>query len=174
MLRRSCLDQTGGYRALFKYAQDYDLWLRLAERYEVANLPLVLYQYRVANDSISVRKHAEQEAYANLARECARRRRAGEVEELDALLNWLMSGRTLTRKTVNGKKQLSLRSYLYARSLFSQDQLEAARVYFLRSLWDDPWRVHAWGYVAATLAPVGLVEKLRGPIRRLRALGNRD
>lgn len=46
MIRRADLMNIGGYREEFRYAQDKDLWLRLAERGRLANLPDVLLRYR--------------------------------------------------------------------------------------------------------------------------------
>lgn len=48
MLRRSALDVVGVYDARYPRCQDYDLWLRIAERFEVANLDAVTLQYRVS------------------------------------------------------------------------------------------------------------------------------
>lgn len=45
-MRRAALDAVGGYRPVFTDAEDYDLWLRLADRFEIANLPDVLMHYR--------------------------------------------------------------------------------------------------------------------------------
>src|SRR5262245_16106759 len=39
MLRKSAFDRTGGYRATFRVAEDVDLWLRIAEQHQLANLP---------------------------------------------------------------------------------------------------------------------------------------
>jgi glycosyltransferase involved in cell wall biosynthesis len=47
MLRASALDRLGGYRADYGNNEDYDLWRRLAERFELACLPEALYRYRV-------------------------------------------------------------------------------------------------------------------------------
>ena len=46
MLRRETLDALGGYDATLDHAQDYDLWLRLSERYDLAALPDKLYAAR--------------------------------------------------------------------------------------------------------------------------------
>ena len=46
MARRHFLHDAGGYRPELPVTEDYDLWLRLAERCEMANLPEVLYAYR--------------------------------------------------------------------------------------------------------------------------------
>lgn len=47
-LRRSALDVVGVYDARYPRCQDYDLWLRIAERFAVANLDAVTLQYRVS------------------------------------------------------------------------------------------------------------------------------
>lgn len=39
MMRRDVVQAVGGYRESFRHAEDYDLWLRLAEKHELANLP---------------------------------------------------------------------------------------------------------------------------------------
>ena len=46
MLRREAVRRVGGYRPAFERAEDYDLWLRLMDRYEAACLSEVLLDYR--------------------------------------------------------------------------------------------------------------------------------
>ena len=46
MIRRSALENIGGYRCQFRLAEDYDLWLRLIEEGQIANLPEPLVYYR--------------------------------------------------------------------------------------------------------------------------------
>lgn len=46
MMRRSSVLQVGGYRSEFRFAQDKDLWLRLMDIGELANLAQPLLQYR--------------------------------------------------------------------------------------------------------------------------------
>ena len=47
MMRRSAHDAAGGYRCQMEPAEDFDLWLRIAERFEVDNLPEPLIDYRM-------------------------------------------------------------------------------------------------------------------------------
>jgi hypothetical protein len=47
MLRREVFAATGGFRRALAAAEDYDLWLRVAKRCELANLPHILLRYRV-------------------------------------------------------------------------------------------------------------------------------
>ncbi len=48
MLRRSALDTVGHYDPRYPRCQDYDLWLRLASRFPLANLDEALVGYRVS------------------------------------------------------------------------------------------------------------------------------
>lgn len=83
MVRRDMLDQVGAYREAFRLAQDYDLWLRLAEKYRVANLPETLYRMRFSARMASVSRNTEQAAYAQLARQLAAERAQYSSEQTD-------------------------------------------------------------------------------------------
>ena len=77
MLRREAVRSAGGYRARFALSDDYDLWLRLAERHRLANLPDVLVRYRVHPEQVS-HQDLEQRVLSDLAAQTlARRRHAG-------------------------------------------------------------------------------------------------
>jgi hypothetical protein len=77
-MRRDVLCDTGGYRAAFVNAEDYDLWLRLAERHRFANLPDAVLRYRVHRGQASF-QGLEQQVLSTLAAQvAARRRRAGD------------------------------------------------------------------------------------------------
>ena len=39
LVRREALEEVGGYREKFRYVADYDLYLRLSDRYTLSNLP---------------------------------------------------------------------------------------------------------------------------------------
>ena len=61
VMRRDALESIGGYRQDLTYAQDKDLWLRLAEIGRLANLPDVLLYYREHPSSISQKDRARQQ-----------------------------------------------------------------------------------------------------------------
>jgi len=48
MIRRSALDEVGVYDEHYLRCQDYDLWLRMAARFKVANLPETTLDYRIS------------------------------------------------------------------------------------------------------------------------------
>lgn len=74
MMRKSALGMVGGYDEEFRYAQDYDLWLRLSELYDVANIHEPLYFWRNTAHAISRSKAREQKHYAELAKKNAQLR----------------------------------------------------------------------------------------------------
>jgi glycosyltransferase involved in cell wall biosynthesis len=47
MVRKAAFDGVGGYRPAFGDADDVDLWLRLAERNDLANVPDLVIRYRI-------------------------------------------------------------------------------------------------------------------------------
>lgn len=81
MMRQSALAQVGGYDEEFRYAQDYDLWLRLSERFEVANINEPLYFWRSTQQAISSAKAHEQQQFAELAKQ-KMKARAGRASSL--------------------------------------------------------------------------------------------
>jgi glycosyltransferase involved in cell wall biosynthesis len=60
VMRRSVVEKINGYNELFKYAQDYDLWLRIAKTSKVYNLPKFSVYYRINTKGISQTKYDEQ------------------------------------------------------------------------------------------------------------------
>lgn len=52
MIRRSALNVVGLYNESFVRCQDYELWLRIAAKYPVANLADCLVHYRISPDQI--------------------------------------------------------------------------------------------------------------------------
>ncbi len=53
MMRRDIILAIGGYREFLRHAEDYDVWTRVAERQELANLPERLLRYRVHGGQVS-------------------------------------------------------------------------------------------------------------------------
>ena len=76
MMRASAITEVGGYREAFRASQDYDLWLRLSERYEIDNLGEILYQWRLQGASVYATRRAVQLKYAAIALAFARERAA--------------------------------------------------------------------------------------------------
>lgn len=84
MARREALQSVGGYRADLAYAEDFDLWLRMAERFKLANLPDVTLFYRSHPQSISNARQLEQQLAHSLALLSAQRRRRGLSDPIES------------------------------------------------------------------------------------------
>jgi glycosyltransferase involved in cell wall biosynthesis len=80
MMRTDLVRSLGGYRAAFKAAEDYDLWLRMAEITGVANLAEDLVQYRQHGSNLSQRDAIRQSFSLRLAQRSAAGRRAGKSD----------------------------------------------------------------------------------------------
>ncbi len=92
MIRRESLTRVGGYRDIAgRYAQDYDLWLRLAELGEMMNLAEPLLKYRVHERQVSVAKAATQRFSAELYKLLALQRREQGREDIGAARKELAS-----------------------------------------------------------------------------------
>ena len=63
MMRTDIIRALGGYRAAFRHAEDYDLWLRASLVTDICNLPDRLLLYRRSPQQIS-QKHAAEQAKA--------------------------------------------------------------------------------------------------------------
>jgi glycosyltransferase involved in cell wall biosynthesis len=73
--RRDVVRAAGGYDPRYRYAMEYDLWLRLAERHVVWALDEVLATRRMSRTNVAARKEREQIAEALAIRARALRRR---------------------------------------------------------------------------------------------------
>jgi GT2 family glycosyltransferase len=73
--RAEAFAAVGRYRSAYGPAEDYDLWVRLSERYELANLAEPLLYYRVYPGQVSVRQLEQQILSVVGARAAAEQRR---------------------------------------------------------------------------------------------------
>jgi 2-polyprenyl-3-methyl-5-hydroxy-6-metoxy-1,4-benzoquinol methylase len=80
MMRRDAYERVGGYRAAFRYGQDYDLWFRLAEQGRFQLSSRELYTARVTPGSISTTARVPQMAFARLSRAALEARQRGESD----------------------------------------------------------------------------------------------
>lgn len=120
MYRRAVVREAGSYHAAFQHCEDYDLWLRLAHRTRIANLPQRLLRYRHYSGQVSNRHALEQQIGVAVSHIAYRERQAGRpdptehlavlppIEQLDSLF-----GRSGVAAEVRGRVA---RALLYSRS----------------------------------------------------------
>jgi len=85
MFRREFALAVGGYRPKMGIAEDYDFWLRLRERFRLANLDNVLYRVRWHDRRVSNARLNQQIAYSRLALMLAYERRLLGEDSLELL-----------------------------------------------------------------------------------------
>ncbi len=78
--RRGVYESVGGFDPDFKYAQDYDLCLKISEVAEIYHLPQVRYYYRQHEDAISTENRIEQLLHSKRAIQNAMTRRGMDDE----------------------------------------------------------------------------------------------
>ena len=85
LMRMEAFRSAGRYRKVVRDAEDYDLWLRMTDRFPMANLGEVLLKYRIHSHQVSVRK-AKQQGLSVLAAQAASvMRSAGRPDPLDSV-----------------------------------------------------------------------------------------
>ena len=80
MFKKKSFFDLGGYREIFSTAQDYDLWLRFTENFDVENLPTPLYIRRFNPLSITIKDIVFQRRMGTFARRLAKARERGISE----------------------------------------------------------------------------------------------
>lgn len=140
MIRRSALLQVGGYNETRATVADLDLFLRLGEIGQLANLKATVLKYRQHGGSVSERKQLQQIADRREACEQAWQRRGiqGQFEEISL---W----RPVDRRSRCDYYLKWGWEFVYRR------QRGAAIVYALRAVRALPWKLGAWKLLAVAL-----------------------
>ena len=85
LIRKEAFVLVGGYRRAFTVSHDYDLWLRIAEHCQIANLERVVLQYRMHAFQVSLRKRMQQTLCKLAAQASATSRRDGREDPLNSV-----------------------------------------------------------------------------------------
>lgn len=99
MMRKAAFEACGGLRPQFGAASDFDFWLRMDERFKLANLPDIVVDYRLHGTNMTRRKRFAQALGAHIAKQSGLLRQRGEPDpvegwgrlELDHLSVFLMT-----------------------------------------------------------------------------------
>jgi glycosyltransferase involved in cell wall biosynthesis len=153
MFRRDAYVRAGGYRPEFYFAQDCDLWFRLAEQGLLSYRPEFLYQYRLAPGSLSGSRNPIKRLFANAVDDCRALRLKGQSEE--PILAYC---RTL-KERIHERSDASEAGTLYflGRNLLKAHPRAATR-YLLQSLVRKPFNLKGWFCLA--LAPMFLLRRV--------------
>jgi len=166
-LHSSCLIRTevmrdlGGFREPLRYAHDYDLILRLAEQGRIEILPEVIARYRFHTENITSRRGQLQGAYAEVARECARRRAAGEPEQLEEQIAAI----AVPDDSGSNRRAQARVHYQIGEWMFRDGRVREARPWLWRAWKGEPLRPLCGALLVASYMPAFL-RRLVGPFFR--------
>ncbi len=159
-VRTSVLRGLGGYREALRYGHDYDMVLRVAEKGAVVLLPAPLLLYRMHVESVTGQRFFLQGAYAEVARECARRRSRGEPERLLDLVAAIRA----PGEAPPGRARARVH-YQIAEWQFKDGRVREARPHLRVALRGEPFRPLALAMLVASYAPRWL-RRAMGPVVR--------
>ncbi|UZQ55727.1 glycosyltransferase [Trichothermofontia sichuanensis B231] len=150
MIRRSALVKIGGYDTTLAQAEDIDLWLRLGEIGQLANLPQPLLRYRLHTQSVSGQCREQQRQSSRIACERAWQRRGieGHFEASDP---WRP-----------GPDRASQHHFMlqYGWWAFNSRQRRTAIIYGLKAIQKLPWAIAGWKLlVVALIKPLPPVQQ---------------
>ncbi len=107
LIRRSALASVGGYRRQFVCAEDYDLWLRLAEVGRLHNLSNVLLRYRNHPQSTTVKSAYQVRLGVLIAQMSAQHRLSGRADPIEP--DKLLSNSDLDRLGIDQRSRETMR-----------------------------------------------------------------
>jgi hypothetical protein len=149
MMRRTALVAIGGYREEFESVEDFALWLDLAERGALANIPEFLFKYRQHHSSVSATQYARQRRQAQQILQEARERRG-----LDPIVGGMLTAYTPPRSAVERHREWALTA---ASSGYRRTALRHAFIGVRLA----PMSARGWAVLARCLAPAGSVALLK-------------
>lgn len=162
LFRRALYEQVGGYRAEFHYAQDSDLWLRMAEQARIGYIAAIRYDARKEPNSASGAARAAQRRFGELGHLCRQVRLAGQDEA-----PWLAEAVALSAQVRAGIAQsasgrrgaLADANYLIGAMLVANHDARA-RGYLARAIRLCPWRYKPWIRFCQSMLTGGVVPAL--------------
>jgi len=162
MMRREALEMLGGYREGFKYAQDYDLWLRVSDEFgkdAIDYVNEVLYERRIEAGQIANRKQTL--ICAEYARESIQ-----SNPPTDELLNEMQEKLDQTTTSSLGTNtQRAMYYYLIGLRYASAGKRAEFYKNMFRSILTQPFSIRPWYQIGLSFFPKNIRTKIRKHIR---------
>jgi len=156
VVRRRCLDDVGLFdeSGRFSVGEDYDLWLRIATRYEIDYINKPLIKYRDHSTNISGKNMQD------------------ELPQVIAVLEKVLDWEPQLAEELGDlrKKRLSELHYWVGRNYFSSYELRRSRNHFLNVIQYFPYQIKPYIYLILSLLGVKTVKNLKACKRGLNKL----
>jgi glycosyltransferase involved in cell wall biosynthesis len=148
MFRREAYLKAGGYRTAFYYAQDWDLWFRLAALGTFGMVEQCLYRACIAPGSISSSNRYRQAAYARLSHKAIALRLSDHSDAATVQ----KAERLFPREAGAIRRSDQARTmYFIGKCLMNNNDAHATR-YFLSAISSYPLLFRAWCWAAISMA----------------------
>ncbi len=89
IIRKKCFEELGGYDTNFPQSQDYELWFRFGQKYELHNLPEILLKYRVHGENAILKRQKSTIRGVLLARKYAVTKYGYKMPFSGRVFSWL-------------------------------------------------------------------------------------
>lgn len=155
MFRKQAYSKAGGYRPEFYFAQDLDLWTRMAAFGSIAYATEVLYQVGFSHGCLSARYRVQQHELHRIIAAATRARSHGEPE--DAFLAQASGIRAPSVVNVADKE---LDANYFIGSCLAARRDARARGYLWRVLRKRPFFMKAWAKLLLSMAGTSGREKM--------------
>jgi glycosyltransferase involved in cell wall biosynthesis len=147
VVRRKCLDDVGAFREDRRFATDYDLWLRLAERYRFGYVDRVSVRYRIRPGRLSDNSERRNLDDIALLSDCVRR-----------VPGW-------SEKDAAVRRRFGVVYFKLGRRCLKAGEHAKSRAYLMQSLGYHPTNARAWLFLFLACLPRAVVRRLQA-IRR--------
>ncbi len=140
MFRKESYCKAGGYRSEFYFAQDWDLWYRLAESGQFQVIEQTLYRVRISPGSISTENKKAQDTLGELALcALAQRKRGFADQDILVVANDIRPGNNKTTPRLNRGRSL----YFIGECLRKNGDRRSLG-YFRRAIQEEPLFLKSW------------------------------
>ena len=156
LMRKEAVEAVGLYDENLRYAQDYDLWLRMLRKgYSFSIVPEFLYRYRISPESVA--KLYLQRRYAALIKR-------GQKERYKTTASHSFKN----LGTLFHRRKRSLYHYAIGTLKLEDGQTKAAREELLKSVRIDPSNMRSWYRLTVSFLPVWIRNPISGAVRYAR------
>ncbi len=85
IISKAAFEKVGGYRAIYRHCEDYDLWLRLSEVTKLCSVDEILYRYCINPDQVTVQHLLHTAIGAAVAWEAYLQHKSGRPDPTEGL-----------------------------------------------------------------------------------------
>ncbi len=144
MMHKATFEAVNGYQETYELCGDYDLWIRISERFKLANLPEPLLYWRMHSEEVTNRNIRQHTIYKLIAQKSARlRQKTGKnvLESVEKITPSVLKTLGISENHIS--KALVEGCYLRAYMMLEAGDTENAQRYFneiLTASHSNGWR----------------------------------